>query len=563
MKKLFALFLSLAMALSLAVPAFAVEDPVPDTIAEEGEVYIPTDYEQGQETGFDQSYPKGYEQGLADGKLGQPNIPAYESTEGDTFDAGYADGCSLGLNIGYCDGYQEASGRDAETDAQLLAKGGVPGQVNVMFDGQCVAFPDTAPKIVNARTMIPVRAVMENLGQQVAWDPDTRTVTISSPVVEQAIYLTIGSTTATVTRGEFDKKTYTLDAPAYIDGGRTMVPLRFLSETCGYTVLWDQDFRTAVVVDKNALLTEIDSKFTQMNSLMASQLEIQAGKKYQQEDTLSGKITLYDENGKASNYPFSMTSTAYSDGQSCKMELSFDLKEVFDALVKTFPEMTEGLTVDLNTALRTDLSKIPATLLLTAEGNIYFQMPLLNKLMELENENTWLGLGSTGMDLSKPESLTIGQAVLSPLLTDSNAFYCQEAMDVSVAMLEAMFGDQTAKVSGSSVTWTLDGESLAAAMGGELPEEAAALLDTFSMVMTMDKSGAYNMTGSWKADIEGKSLALDLKCKGDLTGGTGSFSCSIQDLFALELSTTTTIKTVTTLPSLTLPAGAVVEDLGI
>ena len=76
MKKLLALFLSLAMALSLAVPAFAVEDPTPDTIAEEGEVYIPTDYEQGQETGFDQSYPKGYEQGLADGKLGQPNIPA-------------------------------------------------------------------------------------------------------------------------------------------------------------------------------------------------------------------------------------------------------------------------------------------------------------------------------------------------------------------------------------------------------------------------------------------------------------------------------------------------------
>ena len=63
--------------------------------------------------------------------------------------------------------------------------------------------------------------------------------------------------------------------------------------------------------------------------------------------------------------------------------------------------------------------------------------------------------------------------------------------------------------------------------------------------------------------LEGAALALDLKCKGDLTGGTGAFSCSIQDLFALELSTTTTIKTVITLPSLTLPAGAVVEDLGI
>ena len=137
-----------------------------------------------------------------------------------------------------------------------------------------------------------------------------------------------------------------------------MVPLRFLSETCNYTVLWDKDFRTAVVVDDDALLAEVDSKFTHLNSLMASQLESQAGKKYQQMDTLSGKVTLCDENGKASAFPFSMTSTSYTDGQSCKMELSFNLKEAITALVETFPELTEGVNVDLNTALRTDLSKI-------------------------------------------------------------------------------------------------------------------------------------------------------------------------------------------------------------
>ena len=451
----------------------------------------------------------------------------------------------------------------SEYDLAILDKGGVPGQVNVMFDGQCVSFPDAVPKIVNDRTMIPVRAVMETLGQQVEWDPDTRTATISSPVVEQVIYLTIGSTTATVTRGEFDKETYTLDAPAYIDSGRTMVPLRFLSETCGYKVLWASDYRTAVVVDDDALIADIDSKFTHLNSLMASQLESQAGKKYQQVDTLSGKVTLYDENGKASSYPFSVTANSYTDGQSCKTELSFNLKDAFDALVKTFPELTEDLNVDLDTALSTDPSKIPATILLTSDGKIYFQMPLLNKLMEMSNENTWLCLGSTGIDLSQPQSLTIGQAVVPSLLTDETAFYYQEAMELSVAMLETIFGDQVAKVSGTSVTWTLDGKSLAASMGLDLTEEDAALLDDFSLVTTMDKNGAYNITGGWKADLDGVALNLDLKYKGDLTGGSCAFTCSIQDLFALELSSTTTIKTVSTLPSMTLPEGAVVEDLAV
>ena len=41
---------------------------------------------------------------------------------------------------------------------------------------------DTAPVIVNDRTLIPVRFVSENLGYKVDWDNNTRTVTVKSPV---------------------------------------------------------------------------------------------------------------------------------------------------------------------------------------------------------------------------------------------------------------------------------------------------------------------------------------------------------------------------------------------
>lgn len=40
---------------------------------------------------------------------------------------------------------------------------------------------DVAPSIMNSRTMVPVRFVSEALGADVAWDGDTRTVTITSP----------------------------------------------------------------------------------------------------------------------------------------------------------------------------------------------------------------------------------------------------------------------------------------------------------------------------------------------------------------------------------------------
>lgn len=563
MKKMLALLLSLTLALSLSVPALAAEDDLV-TAPEEGweETYEPTEYDKGWDAGYNQGYDKGYALGTADGKQNKPNPPDdYAYTGGETYENGRTDGYADGMLSGYGDGYYDAAHQDYWTDQEILDKGGVPGQVNVMFDGQCVSFPDAVPKIVNDRTMIPVRAVMETMDAQVDFDKAGRVVLITKE--DATVSFVIGSPTVTITKDGDEVTTEEMDCAPYIEDSRTMVPLRFLSQAFGYTVLWASDYRTAVVVDDDALIADIDSKFTHLNSLMASQLESQAGKKYQQVDTLSGKVTLYDENGKASSYPFSVTANSYTDGQSCKTELSFNLKDAFDALVKTFPELTEDLNVDLDTALSTDPSKIPATILLTSDGKIYFQMPLLNKLMEMSNENTWLCLGSTGIDLSQPQSLTIGQAVVPSLLTDETAFYYQEAMELSVAMLETIFGDQVAKVSGTSVTWTLDGKSLAASMGLDLTEEDAALLDDFSLVTTMDKNGAYNITGGWKADLDGAALNLDLKYKGDLTGGSCAFTCSIQDLFALELSSTTTIKTVSTLPSMTLPEGAVVEDLAV
>ena len=38
-----------------------------------------------------------------------------------------------------------------------------------------------------------------------------------------------------------------MDVPARLVNGKTMVPLRFLSENMGYDVDWDADSRTAIV----------------------------------------------------------------------------------------------------------------------------------------------------------------------------------------------------------------------------------------------------------------------------------------------------------------------------
>ena len=91
---------------------------------------------------------------------------------------------------------------------------------------------DAAPIIVESRTMLPVRFVAEAFGAEVGWDGATSTATVKTATTE--IKIAIGANSATV-----NGKTVELDAPAFIEGGRTYLPVRFVSENLGAKVGWD------------------------------------------------------------------------------------------------------------------------------------------------------------------------------------------------------------------------------------------------------------------------------------------------------------------------------------
>ena len=94
--------------------------------------------------------------------------------------------------------------------------------VKVYVNGKAPVF-DVPPKIVNGRTMVPVRFVAEGLNANVNYNAETGTVTVTGPGM--SVEMKINSTTAMVNGEEVQ-----LDVPAAIDSGRTMVPLRFIGE---------------------------------------------------------------------------------------------------------------------------------------------------------------------------------------------------------------------------------------------------------------------------------------------------------------------------------------------
>ncbi len=131
------------------------------------------------------------------------------------------------------------------------------------YEGSLVEFPEDLcpPTIIRSRTLIPARQLFEAMGGKVDWNPDDRQVQIQ--VADSTVSLTIGSNQALVNGQEKP-----LEVPALIidhnddSYGSTMIPLRFVSEELGYTVIWDDAERCANVVEPSELpkLSEEASK---------------------------------------------------------------------------------------------------------------------------------------------------------------------------------------------------------------------------------------------------------------------------------------------------------------
>jgi photosystem II stability/assembly factor-like uncharacterized protein len=104
---------------------------------------------------------------------------------------------------------------------------------------------DAAPVIgAGNRTLVPVRAVAEAMGGSVGWDPATRTATVT--VGANSLQLTLGRSTA-----RFNGANTPIDADPkvvpLIVNGRTMLPLRFVVESLGATVAYEQISKTITI----------------------------------------------------------------------------------------------------------------------------------------------------------------------------------------------------------------------------------------------------------------------------------------------------------------------------
>jgi hypothetical protein len=132
---------------------------------------------------------------------------------------------------------------DAPTSAQAA------NAVSVEIDGQLQVF-DQPPVIINDRTLVPLRGILESLHADVQWDQANMTVTATQG--NTSISLQIGSKQA-IKNG----KLLELDVAARLVNNRTMVPARFVSEALGAAVKWDGEKQTVRIFTNGILNDDI------------------------------------------------------------------------------------------------------------------------------------------------------------------------------------------------------------------------------------------------------------------------------------------------------------------
>jgi LysM repeat protein len=99
----------------------------------------------------------------------------------------------------------------------------IPPSIQVVFDNRRINF-DVLPRVENGKPITPFRQIFEHTGGVLYWYPSAKAVRAINDTRE--IEIRIGQTRTLVNNEPIE-----MDLAAFIDSGRTMVPLTFVSDS--------------------------------------------------------------------------------------------------------------------------------------------------------------------------------------------------------------------------------------------------------------------------------------------------------------------------------------------
>lgn len=383
-----------------------------------------------------------------------------------------------GLSIGW-DGDLEECYRDTARALTNDDEYELRCQLSVQLNGAYVHFADAQPEKVNGRVMVPFRAIAEVLGAEVTYDAGAITAKKDGEMLSFAL----GGKQLTVTDSAGKTvKTVQLDTAPYKKGGRTYVPVRFFAEAFGLTVQWDQDMQTAVLYDRAALVSNIDSKFTVLNKWIKAQPSTENAKTLRTVATIGAAYTAFDTIDGNKDYKVDVKAEILANGQATQATVTVDLR-VLASYFLGDSQTDDVLTAAQAALLRSALSNVKLELLCSADsGDLYLKCPAVAKILAMDktddadlkalSNGAWLHINwadstfgtlfSENLKILKNNTFTsVGESIVAANESNVTAyelgwadFYRNIKNDVN--RLNDLLGDEQFTASGSRYTAKLD-----------------------------------------------------------------------------------------------------------
>lgn len=435
-------------------------------------------------------------------------VPAYAA---DTTEEDDLDWAALEAELAKAEAEQRA--------AALKELGAAAGQINVLLNDKCVAFPDAVPVLKDGRTMVPMRSAVEAMGAVVDYDAATRTASVKMGDV--SFTHVIGTDAITLSDGS----TVKMDVVSYIDKGRTMVPLRFFSQVLGYDVFWDNDYKLAFLMDEDTWAAAVDKDLSILNSLLAQQSKSADLSKTQKSTlTAKGTVKVVDSINGDKSYPYSGSMTVLAGKDAANLTMSLDLSSML--------ELLESLVEDSVPAeYRAQLAKFSAEAILSDKA--YIKSPLLDAMSESKS-GTWYALGELNYSELYQQAISAASASATTFGHLLYAMMQQGDTNHFFASWEGYTADSLKK----------DG------------------LTDFALDMTVQGASATLVCKMAMADESGALATLNMTVKSSGNQASAKGSVQVRNLcevtFDLASTAQTTSESVKTAPA----AGANIVDLG-
>lgn len=407
--------------------------------------------------------------------------------------------------------------------------GGPETGIGVMADGKYVAFPDAVPEIYNSRTMIPVRALMELYDAEVDFDDTTKTVFLDL-ADGRKIYFATGSNIVTLVDGE--KTTTTeMDVAPYIKDDRTYVPVRFFSEAIGLSVSWDDDYKTAIIIDSEDLAAAADAKFTVLNNAIKANL-VDMEKTYKATSEVDLDITIIDlVNGNISS-GVTGKFTGYSKGYDMDLSGSIDMREFIDMLTKyAGEELTEE-----DKALLEALSVLDFDIIMNEESaSLYMKSDALTYLLTGgAGDNLWFEMDMSDYLYIDAEDYSVGSVIYTLAESMYPGIDTYKAYAEIVSVVEMFFGDDQFTKTADGYRLVIDTESLAAMLGVTAADIGADIL----IDITITSSGRIKAVIEFAVDDGESDVAFGISMDSTATDAKAEMTVSVTNLLEMTVSAT-------------------------